>query len=121
MKWKVVLSELLAAEFEHLDPAVQDEFLATMMLLQEFGPHLERPHSGTLKMSKYKNMKELRFMAADRVWRAAYAFDRNRHAVILCIGSKSGMSEDRFYRALIARADLRFDEHVKRTKLTGKG
>ena len=59
-------------------------------------------------------MKELRFDAADGVWRFAFAFDPNRQAIILCGGDKSGVSEKRFYRQLIVKADLRFDAHVAR-------
>jgi hypothetical protein len=68
-------------------------------------------------------MKELRFDAADGVWRFAFAFDSNRRAIILCGGDKSGGSEKRFYRRLIDKADARFDAHqikLKRQKSQGK-
>jgi hypothetical protein len=42
-------------------------------------------------------MKELRFDAANGVWRIAFAFDPKRQAILLCGGDKSGRSEDRFY------------------------
>jgi hypothetical protein len=58
-------------------------------------------------------MKELRFTVPDGEWRVAYAFDPHRCAVLLVGGSKSGVSQDRFYRALIAIADERFDEHLE--------
>lgn len=57
-------------------------------------------------------MKELRFDAADGVWRAAFAFDPKRRAIILVAADKSGISETRFYRSLIERADQRFAEHL---------
>jgi hypothetical protein len=41
-------------------------------------------------------MKELRFDAADGVWRVAFAFDPNRKAILLVAGDKSGGSEKRF-------------------------
>jgi hypothetical protein len=59
-------------------------------------------------------MKELRFQSYDGVWRFAFAFDPNRHAIILCGGDKSGGSESRFYKRLIAKADARFDSHIAR-------
>ena len=62
------------------------------------------------------NMKELRFNAADGVWRAAFAFDLLRQAVVFVAGDKSGGSEQRFYRSLIAIADKRFDEHLAKQK-----
>jgi hypothetical protein len=61
-------------------------------------------------------MKELRFDAADGVWRVAFAFDPNRKAILLVAGDKSGGSEKRFYRQLIGTADERFDHHVARIK-----
>jgi hypothetical protein len=36
----------------------------------------------TLDDSKYANMKELRFNAADGVWRVAFAFDTKRKAIL---------------------------------------
>ncbi len=61
-------------------------------------------------------MKELRFDAADGVWRVAFAFDPKRQAILLVGGDKSGGSEKRFYRQLIQKADARFDEHVTRVE-----
>jgi hypothetical protein len=61
-------------------------------------------------------MKELRFDAADGVWRVAFAFDPQRKAILLVAGDKSGGSERRFYRTLIRRADERFDAHLERLK-----
>ena len=40
----------------------------------------------------------------------AYAFDTK--AILLVAGDKSGVSQKRFYRALIKRADDRLDEHL---------
>lgn len=73
---------------------------------------MKRPGADTLAGSKHANMKELRFEAAGGVWRAAYAFDPDRKAILLVAGDKSGVSQKRFYKSLIARADQRFDEHL---------
>lgn len=43
------------------------------------------------------NLKELRFDAADGVWRVAFAFDPTRRAVPLVAGDKAGQSTRRFY------------------------
>jgi hypothetical protein len=59
-------------------------------------------------------MKELRFDAADGVWRVAFAFDPKRRAILLAAGDKSGGSQKRFYRELIRKADQRFDAHLDR-------
>jgi hypothetical protein len=84
--------------------------------LSSFGPQLGRPCVDTLKGSRHANVKELRFDAADGVWRVAFAFDPKRNAVLLIAGDKSGGGEKRFYPQLIAKADERFDEHLSRTK-----
>ena len=97
---------------------MQDELLAHAKLLEAFGPQLGRPRVDTLNGSKHANMKELRFDAADGVWRVAFAFDPKRRAILLVAGDKTGTSEKRFYKRLIKKADERFDAHLKR--LEGK-
>jgi hypothetical protein len=61
-------------------------------------------------------MKEIRFDGADGVWRFAFAFDSNREAIVLAGGDKSGVSEKRFYKQLIAKADPRFTAHQAKLK-----
>ena len=61
-------------------------------------------------------MKELRFTADGGVWRVAFAFDPKRKAILLVAGDKSGISERRFYKQLIKKADERFDTHLDRLK-----
>jgi len=94
----------------------REEILALSRLLQQFGPQLGRPRVDTLKGSRHVNMKELRFAAADGEWRVAFAFDPRRRAILLVAGAKSGTSEKRFYKQLIAKADRRFDVHLKRIR-----
>ena len=100
---------------------MQNELRAHALLLEQFGPQLGRPRVDTLKGSRYANMKELRFDAADGVWRVAFAFDPKRNAILLIAGDKSGGGEKRFYRQLIAKADERFDDHLLRTQRRRKG
>ena len=68
------------------------------------------------KGSRHPNMKELRFDAADGVWRVAFAFDPERKAILLAAGDKTGGSDARFYRRLIAKADERFADHLTQQK-----
>lgn len=114
MEWSVGLHDEFDLEFGELPEAVQDEILALMGLLKQFGPALGRPRVDTLKGSRHANMKELRFDAADGVWRVAFAFDPKRQAILLVGGDKSGGSERRFYKQLITKADTRFDAHIRR-------
>jgi hypothetical protein len=112
MPWPVVNHDEFDPEFDALCGAVQDELLAMTGLLEAFGPALGRPHADTLNGSKHRNMKELRFPADGGVWRVAFAFDPRRIAVLFAAGDKSGVSEKRFYKRLIATADARFDQHL---------
>ncbi len=113
MKWTVKFYEKFEEEFDELRLEVRDELLAHALLLEEFGPQLGRPAVDTLKNSKHANMKELRFKAHGGVWRVAFAFDPKRDAILLIAGNKSGVSETRFYKELIRKADERFDRYLK--------
>ncbi len=83
-----------------------------MRVVERFGPRTGRPTVDTLKGSDYPNMKEVRFDCEDQLWRFAFAFDPLRRAVVLCGGAKGDMSEELFYRQLIAVADKRFKAHL---------
>jgi len=121
LSWRIEFYDEFESEFQALDPVVQDELLAVAKLLSDYGPRLGRPHADTLKGSLHANMKELRFAAGDGVWRVAFAFDPERKAILLVAGDKSGGSEKRFYRQLVAKADTRFADHLQRLQSTRKG
>ena len=112
-------SEEFKPEYFALPIEAQDTLQTLIKLLKQMGPQLGRPHVDTLKGSRHANMKELRFKAANGVWRVAFVFDPDRHGIILVAGDKSGLVERRFYRDLIKKADQRFDDHLKR--MTEKG
>ena len=106
--WQVEFCDEFDPEFETLDAVVQDALLAHLAPLREFGPALGRPMVDTLKGSSIANLKELRFDAAGGVWRVLFAFDGRRVAVLLVAGDKRGVRQDRFYKALIATAEARW-------------
>jgi hypothetical protein len=112
MAWTVVFDDHFAKEFASFDSQVKVELRAMVLLLQARGPELGRPRADTLKGSAYANMKELRFDAADGVWRAAFAFDSERKAVVLVAADKSGTNEKAFYKKLIRMADMRYRAHL---------
>src|SRR5665213_1861261 len=114
MQWNVLVGDEFEPEFFALPVEVRREIVAVTRLLEQLGPQLGRPHVDTLKDSRHANMKEMRFNAADGVWRVAFAFDPKRKAVLLIAGDKSGVSERRFYSELIRKADDRFDAHLHR-------
>jgi hypothetical protein len=103
-----------------LAETVQDEIAALVEKMRVIGPMMKRPASDTLDGSRFSNMKELRFEVDNGVWRAAYAFDPIRKAILLVAGDKSGTSQKRFYRSLIRKADGRFAQHLEELEKTRK-
>lgn len=122
MSWNVLFHEAFDAEFGGLDEDVQDNLLASARAVQIAGPKAGRPHVDTLEGSKHANMKELRFAAhgGREVWRAIFAFDPGRDAIVLVAGDKQGSNEKLFYRRLIKIADARFDSHLLQSRAAKK-
>ncbi len=116
MAWTVRFADAFEGEFYALHEKVQEELLARAKILEEYGPNLGRPWVDTLKGSDHANMKELRFDAADGVWRVAFAFDPRRQAILLVAGDKSGGSQAKFYKWLLNTADERYAAHLKAAK-----
>jgi len=119
MRWTVLLHPDFEAEFREMPEAIQDELLARLGLLRQFGPTLGRPNVDTLDGSSFPNMKELRFRL-DGLWRFAFAFDPQRQTIVLVGGNKEGARQKAFYKELIRVADERFAAHVKTLKLEHK-
>ena len=116
MPWEVEFDDAFEPEFDALPEAVQDELLARVKVLEQFGPQLGRPLVDTLDDSKHANMKELRFRCEDGLWRVAFAFDPRRRAILLAAGDKMGANQKKFYERLIETADARFDAHLEKLK-----
>jgi hypothetical protein len=112
MNWNAYFHPKFEEEVNELPEAVQDGFAAALAPLRKFGPALGRPDVDTLNGSKYANMKELRFRADGGVWRVAFAFNPRRNAILLVAADKSGVSETKFYKRLIEKADKRYKEHL---------
>ena len=116
MDWEVRFHDEFENEFEAYTADVQDSLLAAAKAVQIAGPKAGRPHVDTLDCSKHANMKELRFTAhgGREVWRAAFAFDPLRTAVVLVAADKQGKNQKLFYKRLIKIADRRFDAHLQK-------
>lgn len=112
MIWRVEAHEEFREEVAAMSQPVRNALAANINILSIAGPHAKRPAVGTLRGSRFANMKELRFNADDGVWRVAFAFDPLRRAILLVAGDKSGVSQRRFYRRLIRTADGRFQRHL---------
>jgi hypothetical protein len=68
----------------------QVEISAKVLLLEEHGPTLPRPHADVITTSRHSNMKELRARVDQRQLRVLYAFDSRRMALLLIGGDKTG-------------------------------
>lgn len=99
--------------------------LAAIRILRDQGPALGRPLVDTVKASRHNNMKELRPGSTGRSEvRVLFAFDLERHAILLVGGDKSD-DWKRWYEKNIPIADDRLDEHQaklaeKRRSTSGK-
>ncbi|WP_300751284.1 type II toxin-antitoxin system RelE/ParE family toxin [Janthinobacterium sp.] len=102
--------------------SMQDQLLASADVRSKLGPAAGRPLVGSLKNARHPNMKELRFKARHgaEVWRAAFAFDPMREAVMLVAAAKQGVNEEKFYRDLLAKANERYDRHVNKLNAMAK-
>ena len=115
--WQVGTTEAFDAWFADLGATAegreaQVEIDASLHVLREVGPSLGRPAVDTLKGSKHANLKELRASTGRMVIRIVFAFDPLQMAILLIGGDKSGVSQKRFYKQLIKRADLLYDAHL---------
>jgi hypothetical protein len=57
VKWEVDLHDDFVPEYREPHKDVQDERLASLELLEQFGPQLARPRADTLNGSRHVNMK----------------------------------------------------------------
>ncbi len=116
MKWTVLFHDEFEREFDELSIEVQEELYAEAGFVELFGPQTGRPHVDKLHGSDYANMKELRFEAEDGEWRVAFAFDPRQKAILLVAGDKTGVSEKKFYKQLVKKADDRYARHLESLK-----
>lgn len=116
-QWEVIFDEAFKAEeFRSMDKEQRLALLAAADALEDAGPSAGRPLIGTLDNPKHPNMKELRYEAHEgtQIWRAAFAFDPKRNAIVLMAGDKQGTEKEKFYKNLLRVANKRFDKHLDR-------
>ncbi len=82
-------------------------------VLKNTGPALGRPYVDQIKGSKFRNLKELRTKTFGHIYRSLFAFDPQRHIVILCGGDKRGKNQEKFYKQLVSQAETVFEKHLK--------
>jgi hypothetical protein len=115
--WNVEFTDEFADWWESLSPDQQSSVEAGVRLLEQYGPHLSRPHADTLKGSRHSNMKELRIQHHGHPLRTFFAFDPRRSAILLIGGDKTG--NDRFYERMIPLADQVYDKYLKELQAEG--
>jgi len=108
--WEVEYTDEFGLWWKRLSEQEQIDLVASVELLEQLGPQLSRPHSDTIKGSKYTNMKELRTQCKGKPLRTFYVFDPRRSAILLIGGDKTG--DDRFYEKMIPLADRLYEEHL---------
>jgi hypothetical protein len=113
MAWSYVTTDELDDWVESLGQDERNEIAAMFDALTRLGPSLGRPVADTLKGSTYANMKELRGKTPAAVLRIAFAFDPERVAQVLCGDNKKGVSQERFYKKLIEKADKLYRRHLQ--------
>lgn len=111
MPWEVEYTDEFEAWWDALDEGEQSAVNVSVILLQECGPLLGRPHADTVKGSRHPNMKELRIQYAGKPYRVLFAFDPRRTGLLLLGGDKTGNA--RWYEENIPIADRLFDEHLR--------
>ncbi|WP_232517231.1 type II toxin-antitoxin system RelE/ParE family toxin [Testudinibacter aquarius] len=107
-----MFDEWYLAQEEELRRAV----LASMALLEMYGPQLGRPYADTVKASVFNNMKELRIQHKGNPVRAFFAFDPIQQAIVFCAGDKTGLNEQKFYKKMLKIADMEFQRHLDNLK-----
>lgn len=108
--WAVITTKLFNEWLEQQEESTQEKVLAALVVLEQQGPSLGRPLVDTVNGSKFTNMKELIIQHRGKPFRAFFAFDPLRQAIVLCIGDKS--NKKRFYKAMIATADEQYELHI---------
>jgi hypothetical protein len=112
--WKIITSEAYDTWF--LAQTDDDKALIRykVLLLEEHGPNLGRPHADTLKGSKkLSNLKELRAKTDTHIFRVPYIFDPERKGVILTGGDKKGRNQRKFYKDLIREAEQVYTAYLE--------
>ena len=111
MKWEIEYTDEFERWWETLTEEEQESITVSVSLLEVMGPNLPRPHSDTVKGSRFSNMKELRTQHAGKPYRTLYSFDPRRTAILLIGGNKGGTKN--WYQTFVPLADDLFQKHLE--------
>lgn len=107
MPWEVVYTERAFEWITGLDDDSYEHVMAAVEVLETHGPALGRPLVDHIEGSRHHNMKELRAST----FRALFAFDPKRRAVVLLGGDKRG-DWSGWYERNVPIADDLYDEYL---------
>ena len=113
MPWPVILSDEYEEWLLSLSHAAQKAIAVDLNVLSIMGPQLGRPHVDHVKGSRFPNMEEMRTTSFGHAYRSLFAFDPERHAVILAGGEKTGKAGKRLYSRLIQMADAIYERYLQ--------
>jgi hypothetical protein len=116
--WNVEITDEFEAWFGTLAPQQQDAVVRSILVLEEGGPGLGRPHVDTIKGSKLQNLKELRAQCSGSPLRMFFVFDPRRSAILLIGGDKTG--DKRFYERMIPIAEALYERYLAELRKEGK-
>jgi len=108
--WNVEYTNEFEEWWDTLKENEQIDISATVGLLEARGPNLGFPYSSGINGSTYTHMRELRIQHAGQPYRALYAFDPRRTAILLIGGNKTG--DDRWYEKYVPIADDLYKQHI---------
>ena len=112
MAWEIELTARAEEWFMGLSDRDAAKVTAAFDELERQGPGLGRPFVDSVKGSRHHNMKELRSIGGNL--RALFAFDPQRHAVVLLGGDKTNDWRG-WYERNIPLADRMYDDHLRNT------
>ena len=115
--WNIEYTDEFGVWWDSLNEEEQKSLVASVRLLEQFGPQLSRPHADTVNGSRHSNMKELRTQCHGRPLRTFFAFDPRRSAILLIGGAKTG--DNRFYERMVPLADRLYDEYLNEIRDEG--
>jgi hypothetical protein len=117
MSWDIEGTDEFGEWFGALSEDEQEDVIAKVDLLVEFGPDLPFPHSSGIESSRHARMRELRIQHRGRPIRVLYAFDPRRTGILLLGGDKTG--DDRWYDVNVPVADRLYDEYMHELEAEG--
>ena len=118
MEWEVEFTDEFETWWNGLDDDEQESVATVVGLLRSEGVSLRFPHSSGIQGSPLSHMRELRIQHHGDPYRVLYAFDPRRMAVLLIGGNKTG--DDRWYDALVPKADDIYDALIEELEKEGR-